>query len=635
MKSTLYALIALFLFTGTHMVQAQYGTQKKADAMFNQFAFPEAIEAYEELVANDYNKDYAIRKLADCYLLLRDTEKAAYYYAQAVEQEGVEPDYYFNYALVLQALGKNEEAAKWAEVYKDKGGEKRRYRELKKEQVQNNFFETGSYFEVEPVTFNTAYSDFGIYEFADELYFVSSRPHTTKSDKKYKWNEQPFLDIYKRDRQGVIDPLPGDINSKFHEGPLAISPDGKFIYFSRNNYNNRHIGKDKDGVSHLKIFRAELVDGEWGNITDLPMNGAAYSVSHPAISQDGKTLYFASDMPGGFGKSDIYKTTIHEDGSFGEVINLGETINTPENELFPHINNSNNLFFSSAGHGGYGLLDIYAAITDNENNFIEIANLGQPINSPKDDFSFFMAANGYEGYFSSNRKNDPFDDDIYQFVKIPPLMLRGLVKDAINHKPIANAQMTLSDDNGNEIALLETDENGRYEINIDREKNYRISASHKKYQEEKTQDFSSKGLRKRAEEVIVNFQLTPVKDITVLADLSRIYFDFDSYEIRQDAARELDKIVRLLLDEYPDMVMRIEAHTDSRGSYSYNDKLSLDRANATAEYLIAQGLPKERIIAARGYGEKKLTNGCSDGVHCEEAEHQKNRRTKFTVERMK
>ncbi|WP_235996538.1 OmpA family protein [Robertkochia sediminum] len=634
MKRTIPALTALFMFAATFMVQAQYGTQKKADALFNQFAFPEAAETYKELVANDYNTDYAIRKLADCYWLLRDTKQAEKYYAMAVEQEGVDPDYYFNYALVLQALGKPEKAAKWAEIYRDKGGEKRKYRELKKSEVQDNFFQTGTFFEVAPVTFNTAFSDFGIFEFKDELYFVSSRPHTTKSDKKYKWNEQPFLDIYKRDVKGVIDPLPGAINSKFHEGPLAISPDGKYIYFSRNNYNNKRIGKDEEGVSHLKIYRAERVGDEWGNITDLPMNGADYSVSHPAISPDGKTLYFASDMPGSLGKSDIYKVAVFEDGSFGEIINLGDKVNTPENELFPHINNSNNLFFSSAGHGGYGLLDIYGTILNSEQEITEVINLGEPINSAKDDFSFFMANNGYEGYFSSNRKNDPFDDDIYYFEKIPPLMLRGLVKDSINHKPIPNALISLKDQNGNEIAFLETDANGRYEINIDREKDYNVGASHKKYQETGNKPFTSKDLRKRAEEVIVNFELVPVKDIRVLADLQRIYFDFDSYEIRDDAARELDKIVNLLVNEYPDMVMRIEAHTDSRGSYSYNDKLSLDRANATAEYLISKGLPEERIIAARGYGERKLTNGCADGVNCEEEQHQQNRRTKFTVERM-
>ncbi|WP_224490110.1 OmpA family protein [Robertkochia flava] len=634
MRRILLLTILVLGISGPTALQAQYGMQKKADALFNKFAFLEAADSYKTLVQNDYNTDYAIRKLADCYFLLRDPKQASDYYARAVQQKGITPEYYYNYALVLRALGQYDEAMEWAKTYKQNGGEGRLYRDLKKDEGVDNLFETGSHFEISPVTFNSSYSDFGTYERNGELYFVSSRPHNSHSDKIYKWNEQPYLDIFKRDARGIAQPLAGDINSKYHEGPIAISPDGGTMYFSRNNYLDRKVGKDKQGVNHLKIYRAEWVDGAWKRITDLSINGENYSVSHPALSPDGKTLYFASDMPGGQGKSDLYKAEIHADGSFGNITNLGDRVNTSEDELFPFINNENTLFFSSDGHGGYGLLDVFATVKDQDGTVSQVVNLGEPINSTKDDFSFFMSDNGYEGYFSTNRDGSPFDDDIYYFEKIPPLMLRGLVKDSVNHKPIANARISLQDENGNEIAYLETDANGRYEINIDREKEYIVGANHTKYQEGQEKSFTSKNLRKRATEVIVNLQLVPVRDISVLADLNTIYFDFDKYDIRPDAAKELDKIVNLLLNEYPDMVMRIEAHTDSRGSFSYNDKLSLDRANATAEYLVSQGLQKERIIAAKGYGEKKLTNGCEDGVNCEEPQHQQNRRTEFIVQQM-
>ena len=635
MKRILLLTTLLLGLSGTSALQAQYGTQKKADALFNKFAFLEAADSYKTLLDNNYNTDYAVRKLADCYFLLRDPDQASGFYAKAVQQQGIPPEYYYNYALVLRAQGKYDEAMEWAKTYKQKGGEGRLYRDLKKDEVIDNLFETGSHFEISPVSFNSNYSDFGAYERNGELYFVSSRPHNTHSDKIYKWNEQPYLDLFKRDIHGIAHPLEGDINSKYHEGPIAISPDGRTMYFSRNNYLDKKIGKDKEGVNHLKIYRAEYIDGSWKRITDLSINGENYSVSHPSLSADGHTLYFASDMPGGLGKSDLYKAEIKPDGSFGPVTNLGATVNTSEDELFPFVNNENTLFFSSDGHGGYGLLDIFATIKDDSENIKQVVNMGEPINSIHDDFSFFMSDNGYEGYFSSNREGSPFNDDIYYFEKIPPLMLRGLVKDSVNHKPIANARLSLKDDLGNEIAYLETDANGRYEINIDRDKDYHAGASHTKYQEGKERSFTSRGLRKRATEVIVNFQLMPVHDIAVLADLNTIYFDFDQYEIRPDAAKELDKIVDLLLNEYPDMVMRIEAHTDSRGSFSYNDKLSLDRANATAEYLISKGLAKERIIAAKGFGEQRLTNGCEDGVNCEEPEHQQNRRTEFIVQQMK
>lgn len=634
MKRTVLLTTLIAFLAGAYSMQAQYGTQKKADALFNKFAFLQAAETYKELIHNDYNTDYAVRKLADCYFLLRDPEQAETYYSKAVTQDGIPTEYYYNYALVLRARGRYDEAMQWAKTYRENGGEGRLYRELKKDQAGNNLFESGTHFEISPVNFNSKYSDFGAYEHKGELYFVSSRPHTGQSAKLYKWNEQPFLDIYKRNARGIAEPLGEQLNSKYHEGPLAISPDGKTMYFSRNNYNENKIGKDKQGVNHLKIYRAEFVDNTWKRITDLSINGNNYSVSHPALSKDGKTLYFASDRPGGYGKSDLYKVAIKADGSFGEVQNLGEKINTTEDELFPFLNNENALFFSSDGHGGYGLLDIFATVTEEDGTVSQVVNLGQPLNSNSDDFSFFMSENGYEGYFASNRGGSPFNDDIYYFEKIPPLMLRGLVKDSINHRPIANARIALQDRAGNEIAFVDTDAHGRYEINIDRDKEYHLAASHKKYQG-KEKDFSSSGLHKRATEVIVNFQLVPVRDISVLADLNTIYFDFDNYTIRPDAALELDKIVTLLTNDYPDMVMKIEAHTDSRGSFSYNDKLSLDRANATAEYLISKGLEKERIIAASGYGEKKLTNGCEDGVNCEEPQHQQNRRTEFIVQRMK
>lgn len=635
MKRSVIVFTTLLILMASHGVSAQYGTQKKADALFNKFAFIDAAQSYQELVDHSYNTDYALRKLADCYFLLRDPERASGYYAQVVRQEGVPVEYYYNYALVLRALGKYDQALEWAKAYKQNGGETRLYRELKKDQAGNNLFESGTHFEINTVSFNSAYSDFGTYEHNGSLYFVSSRPHNELSNKIYKWNEQPFLDIFKRDEHGIAKPLPGDINSKFHEGPLTITPNGKFMYFSRNNYNEHKIGKDDKGVNHLKIYRAEMVDNTWKRITDLSVNGKDFSVAHPALSPDGKTLYFASDRPGGFGKSDLYKVAINSDGSFGEVINLGEKVNTSEDELFPFINSENTLFFSSDGHGGYGLLDIFATAKDETGAINQVINLGKPINSTMDDFSFFMSKNGFDGYFSSNRSGSTFNDDIYHFEKIPPLMLRGLVKDSINHKPIANARLSLQDTKGNEIAFLQTDASGRYEINIDRDKDYHLTVAHEKYQQGKAKIFTSRDLHKTTTEVIVNFQLVPVRDISILAGLNTIYFDFDRYEIRPDAASELDKIVNLLTNDYPDMVMKIEAHTDSRGSISYNDKLSIDRANATAEYLISKGLDKNRIIAARGYGEKKLTNGCEDGVNCEESRHQENRRTEFIVERMR
>ncbi|TRZ42880.1 OmpA family protein [Robertkochia solimangrovi] len=628
MKTKLIVLlIGALLFQG--YAQAQYGRQKKADALFNKFSFIEAADTYKELIANDYNTDYAYRKLADCYFMMRDAANAEKYYAKVVQQENIPIEYYYNYAVVLRGMGKYEASEEWAKKYRKAGGDGKLVRELKDGIQQTNLMESSTQYEIEEAPFNTKYSDFGAYVHGGQVYFVSARPTAENSKKIYSWNQQPFLEMFTKDADGTISPVQGDINSKYHEGPLSISPDGKTMYFSRNNYLNKKTGKDDDGVSNLKIYQAKLIDGMWQQITDLPFNSDDYSVSHPSLSPDGKTLFFSSDMPGGYGKADLYKVAVHSDGSFGELINLGETVNTEGNEVFPFVNKEHKLFFSSDGHPGYGLLDIFVALSDNDGGYTEVLNLGKPINSIKDEISFFMADDGYSGYFSSNRNEEPQNDDIYTFEKILPLMLRGHVRDSVNSQPIANARVALLKED-QEIAYLETDENGYYEINIDRDSDYSLAVTHPKYNSNH-KVFTSKGISKRTTEIVVDVLLSPVLDLHLLADLNTIYFDFDRYNIREDAAKELDKVIRLMNDTYPNMVMRLEAHTDSRGSASYNDKLSIDRANSTYDYLVSHGLSRDRVIAHKGYGETRLTNGCVDGVHCEEPQHQKNRRTEFII----
>ncbi len=633
MKNTTLLFFGILLISSCTF--AQYGKQKKADALFNEFSFVEASKVYRELLANNYNADYVTRKLADCYFMLRDPEHAEPYYEKAVQQEGISKDYFYNYAVVLRGLGKYEASEEWAKMYKKEGGEAKLVRELKKAPFDSAFFETRVRYQLHPFEHNSKNSDFGAYEHNYQLYFVSARNSKSNEGDIHGWNEQRFLDMYTLNLNTTdpgIKPVEG-INSVYHEGPMAISQDGKTMYFSRNNYLDNKRGKDKEGVVHLKIYRAQKTGNTWTDIEELPFNDDAYSVSHPALSPDGKTLYFASDMPGGYGLADIYKAEVRADGSFGKPVNLGPEINTIGNELFPFVSRENSLFFASDGQPGYGLLDIQVAIKNEAGEITGVLNMGEPINSTADDFSFFLSENGVNGYIATNRHSTVGDDDIFRFERILPLMLKGHVLDSVNHRPIANARIDLKTRNGEDVAYLITDEKGYYEINIDRGMDFTIKATHKKYNE-KSRDFSSKELPKTLTELVVNLELSPVKDIRVLADLNTIYFDFDKYDIRPDAARELDKIVRLLSDEYPDMVMRIEAHTDSRGSTSYNDRLSIDRANSTVEYLVSQGLSPERILTSQGYGEKRLTNGCEDGIQCEEALHQQNRRTEFIVVKM-
>jgi outer membrane protein OmpA-like peptidoglycan-associated protein len=384
----------------------------------------------------------------------------------------------------------------------------------------------------------------------------------------------------------------------------------------------------------MKIYRATLVDGEWTNIEDLSINGDDFSTQHAALNIDDSKLYFASDRPGGYGGSDIWVVDIEPDGSLTNVKNIGNTVNTESAEGFPFINNEGVLFFSSDGHTGLGLLDIFATIKGEDGNtIVDVINLGVPVNSNSDDFAFMMNTNGITGYFASNRKGGLGSDDIYAFHREPVLHVEGVVTDAINTNPVANAKITLFDDQGNQIAYMETDENGYYQINIDRNKDYKIVASQDKYIDD-YREFTSKNIQTELITINANLLLNPVPNVVKLAELNTIYFDFDKHDIRKDAALELDKIVNLMQNEYPEMVIRIESHTDSRGNLTYNDKLSIDRANATYEYLISKGIDPARITEHQGFGERRLTNGCEDGSNCEETDHQLNRRTQFIVVKM-
>jgi outer membrane protein OmpA-like peptidoglycan-associated protein len=301
--------------------------------------------------------------------------------------------------------------------------------------------------------------------------------------------------------------------------------------------------------------------------------------------------------------------------------------------FFPFVNNEGSLFFSSNGHQGLGLLDIFVTILDKSNTITSVLNLGVPVNSSKDDFSFFMNSDGTKGYFASNRDGGIGSDDMYAYKRFLPLKVEGIVTDSINKKPIVNAKITLFDANDNEIAYLETDINGYYEINIDRNSDYKIVGKQNKYIEG-SKEFTSRSISETTTSITANLSLNPVQDVIVLAELNTIYFDFEKYNIRPDASLELDKIVKMMNTDYPDMVIRIESHTDSRGSTKFNDWLSQKRAKATYDYLISKGVDTSRIKKYEGFGERRLLNDCDGSFNCTEERHQLNRRTEFIVIKM-
>ncbi len=621
-----YFLLLLFICQ-SFLLNAQSGKQKKADRLYDNFAYNRAIEIYHELLENEYNKEHNQKKLADSYLLLRDPENAAPYYAQVVEQAEVSPEYYYKYAQVLRGIREYEASREWLKKYQEEG----RYRNVVKEFLSEdeiNIYPGLETFRIQPVDFNSKFSDFGAYKNNGVTYFTSARAQGAKNPKIYDWNGEPFLDVYSlTSENGILETLSGEVNSVRHEGPLVISQDGKTMYFTRNNYlNNKNGKKDNEGVNHLKIYNASLVDGTWTNIEELPFNNNNYSVGHPALSKDGKTLYFASEAPGGYGGADLYKVSL-ENGIFGTPENLGSKINTAGNEVFPFASEDDKLFFSSDGHKGYGLLDIF--VIDFENQEI-LYNLGEPVNSSLDDFSFSISSEDpTEGFIASNRPGGQGGDDIYKMRMLAPLLLKGTVTDSINGKPIANATVRLMDENDRQIAFLETDSTGYYEKEIRRDHTYPIEAKHIKY-DQKLGIVNSFEMDDKTE-LIYNIELSPINDVEYLAEINKIYFDFDKHNIRPDAAAELDKLVNLMKNEYPGLVIEIGSHTDFRGSIEYNRKLADRRAQSTYDYLISKGISPERIVTYKGYGELEPDVDCDN---CNEEQHQLNRRSIFKVVRM-
>ena len=612
----------LILLTCSISMQAQSGKQKKADRLYHDFAYLEATEVYKELIEKDYNVTYNSKKLGDAYMMLRSPENAVHYYGDVIEDSTISPEYYYKYAQALRGVKRYDESRTWLKKYLESGNRSDEVETM----IEKSEFKSKATYKLEASDFNSEVSDFGVFVKDDKVYFVSARAlGVDVKEKTYSWNGEPFLDIYVMDRNsGEVTPVAGDINTKLHDGPAVISPDGNTMYFTRNNYINNKEGKrDKEKTNHLKLYSATKAGKQWTNVQELPFNSNEYSVGHPSLSADGRTLYFTSDMPNGMGGTDIYKVSIAENGSFGSPENLGAPVNTEFDESFPFMDTDGTLYFSSNGHAGLGLFDIFR---QTENG--EVENVGEPVNSSMDDFAYFQVADSKEGYISTNRGGA--SDDIYVFNKLNPLVLKGQVTDAVNGNPIPQATVRIMDENNQQMAFLETDSDGNYKTEVARDKTFPVEAKEIEYETFEGQVNTSNTDDK--DELVYDIQLDPVKDVEYLAEIDNIYFDFDKSNIRPDAAKELDKLVDLMQHEYPDLVIEIGSHTDRRGTNAYNEKLAERRAKSTYDYLISKGIAPERIVEYKGYGETKPAIDCD---RCTEKEHQLNRRSMFKVVKMK
>lgn len=622
----IYTILLLIAVSST-MAFAQNSKTKKADQYYERLQYTDAAEAYQKLLKKGEGSTYVFTRLGNSYYFINDTKKAETYYKRVVKRKDVDAETVYNYAQSLKANGKfadyNTYMKQFAEM---KPNDSRAVAFMKNPDYLPEIIDENAqkYSATNLDALNSKYSDFGGTVVGNDFYFTSAR---NTSRKKYGWNEEPFLDIYKASLVGGTvkgeSLLKGDVNTKYHESTVAITADGKRMYFDRNDYYNGKYKKSEEGINELNIYYAENVNGEWKDIKPVPFNDREYSTSHPALSPDGSTLYFTSDRPGGKGQADIYKVSISKDGTFGTPVNLGDNINTEGKEGFPYVDSNGTLYFSSDAHLGMGGLDVFAAAA-NGDGFGEVRNLGLGVNSSDDDFAFVYYPATEEGYVSSNRKGGKGSDDIYKIQKMQSCELLVMVVDSETGEALHNARLDLFDNRENKLKSQNTDANGKGTLAVACNQAHVVQAFMDGY-ESNAETIAAQ----RSGEKNVRIALRPIDQIVEgeMVKLNPILFDFDKHNIKPQAAFELDKLVELM-KKNPDMVIKVEGHTDNRGSDAYNMDLSERRARSTVQYVISKGIAKDRI-SGQGFGESRPAVDCAP--NCTEAQHQQNRRSDFII----
>ena len=614
-----YLLIASALLAGCAQQQLA-----QADKARERMAYAEAAPRYERALNTLADRD-AMLRAAGSYRMLNQPAKAAAWYSAADRLQPLQGDDAIAHGRMLLMQDRTGEAALQFERVLSERPEDPVVRELGLAIADRGaFFADTTLFTIVPVHIDGVSSAFSAVPMGSKLLVAAER--TQAAGKPNPWNGEAFLDLCTVEARegimaGIAKPLPGEVNGRFHEGPAVLSSDGRTMYFTRSDYFRFRLNKDEQGTSHLMLFRAELqADGRWGKVSSFAYNGEDFSAGHAALSADGSMLYYISDMPGGFGGTDLYACERTDDG-WGYPRNLGTTVNTTGNEMFPTLR-GDTLFFASNGHRSLGGLDIFRTVQHN-GEWSQPENLNYPINTRHDDFALVML-DDRKGYLSSNRGGR---DGIYRIQENDPtLVLNISVFDEEDGSPMAGAEVRLLEPTQPEPLTLFTNDDGHVSFPLTVDKLYEVLASRDGVFTERRQVSTMEQRISRNYTEEFRMQRVVVDKPIVIEN---IYYDYDRWDIRPDAAQELDKVAQLFIDNTA-LSFELGSHTDSRASDMYNLVLSDARARSAMDYLIRKGVPAERI-SARGYGESKLVNRCKDDVDCTEEEHQANRRTEFKV----
>ncbi|MGV9002955.1 OmpA family protein [Flavobacterium sp.] len=615
--------IALCIAITSLSITAQNKDTKSADNLFNKFEYVDASKEYLKLVEKEKADGYVYKQLGDTYYNMFNAVEATKWYAKAVETSQ-DAETYYRYAQMLKADGKYELSNKQMQKFASMSPSDSRAKAFKENPnyVPKLLSKTKEY-NVNSSEISSDKSDFGPLLVENTLYFTSARNGARKN---YGWTDEPFLDVYQAEYNAdgtITNAFPvSSINSKWHEGPVTVSADGTTIYFSSESFKEKESEKVKElkaKFSQVYLYKATKNGDSWGNIMPLPFNSKEFSCSNPSLSNDGKTLYFSSNMPNGMGGNDIWKVAVNADNTYGTPENLGKNVNTEGNESFPFISDDNKvLYFASSGRQGLGGYDVFEYEL---NSGKDAVNMGTPINTDKDDFSFTFNSKKDVGFFASNRNGN---DDIFKATPVCGVDVMIVVTNAKTGAILSNASVSILDDKKNVIATEMSNSKGEVKYRVECEKPYVVQATKDGY------EGNTFAVAKTKEKVAnVAAALDPI-DVIINENeivLKAIYFEFDKSNITQDGAFELDKLVQVMKNN-DKIVILAKSHTDNRGSDRYNLNLSDRRAKSTVQYIISKGIDANRI-SGKGMGELEPKVDC--GKNCTEEQHAQNRRSEFLI----
>lgn len=622
--------IIYFLFF-SHFSFSQKFNEKKTNKQLENFAYVDVIETYEGWIAKGKSNTEMFEKLGDAYYFQGNLNKAAVYYQRAYHpKRRMEQNRLFRFYQSLKASDQSDKAQeilkKFHSTYPN---DSRGSLNKKGVEMHQNF----DIYDLDTLRFNSSFSDYGSFVWNQKLYFTSARDTSGFKRRKHSWTGERFTNlyevvIYSKDSISKVFQTKVIPQSRLNESSLIFNKKGDRILFTRNNLSGSKKIKGKEGSVNLGIYQIFQKNEIWTKPLPVSFNHPDFQVAHPALDHDEVFLYFVANFEDTKGQSDLYRVAVEVGGNFGKPQNLGSKINTEGRETFPFVY-KNQLYFASDGHAGLGGLDVFVSDILPDGTFSNPINLGSKINSRSDDFAIFMQ-NDSIGFLSSNRIGGKGNDDLYLILKNQPkpcnVWLHLKIKNLLSENEIVLSERAIQYQkdsiwqnltNKDSLSLLCF---SSVKIKINQEGFEPLETVIQLFDKSITEELMLKPISK------------PWKvgdDLAKLLEIKPIYFDLDQWNIREDAAIELTKVLTVLV-EFPQVKIDIRAHTDARANANYNLELSNKRAFSTLQWFVNQGIDSERL-SSRGFGESQLINSCADGVNCTEEAHQQNRRSEFII----